>query len=67
MLSLARAAHVIGVLWWAGGVLTVTATILPALRHSGLPESERAGDGGDARTSARYASRSALLASAASR
>lgn len=42
MLSLARAVHVIGVLWWAGGVLTVTATILPALRHSGLPESERA-------------------------
>lgn len=38
---LARVLHVLGILWWIGGVLMVTATILPALKRSGLPESER--------------------------
>lgn len=42
MIGLLRAAHVIGVLWWAGGVVMMTATILPALRRSGLRDSERA-------------------------
>ncbi len=38
---LARMLHVLGVVWWVGGVLMVTATILPALRRSGLSEAER--------------------------
>lgn len=41
MLSLARALHVLGVLWWVGGVAMVTATLLPALRRTGLSEPER--------------------------
>lgn len=41
MLSLARALHVVGVIWWVGGVAMVTATILPALRSAGLPDTER--------------------------
>lgn len=41
MINIARAAHVLGVLWWVGGVAMVTATILPALRRSGLSEPER--------------------------
>src|SRR5690606_23487914 len=41
MLSLARAVHVLGVLWWVGGVAMVTATILPALRSAGLSDAER--------------------------
>lgn len=41
MLSLARALHVLAVLWWVGGVAMVTATILPALRNAGLQDAER--------------------------
>lgn len=41
MLSFARALHVLGVIWWVGGVAMVTATILPALRNAGLSEAER--------------------------
>ena len=41
MLSLARALHVLGVIWWVGGVAMVTATILPALRNAGLADAER--------------------------
>lgn len=37
----ARMLHVLGVVWWLGGVVMVTATILPALRATGLPEAER--------------------------
>src|SRR5690606_20224039 len=37
----ARRLHALGIVWWVGGVLMVTATILPALKHSGLPEAER--------------------------
>lgn len=41
MLSLARAVHVLGVIWWVGGVAMVTASILPALRNAGLSDDER--------------------------
>lgn len=41
MLSLARAVHVLSVLWWVGGVAMVTATILPALRRADLSADER--------------------------
>lgn len=41
MLSVARAFHVLGVIWWVGGVAMVTATILPALRSAGLDDAER--------------------------
>ncbi|HEY8521068.1 MAG TPA: hypothetical protein VIN61_13375 [Gammaproteobacteria bacterium] len=41
MLSLARALHVLGVLWWVGGVAMVTASIVPALRQADLTDEER--------------------------
>lgn len=41
MMSLARAVHVLGVIWWVGGVAMVTASILPALRSTALPDAER--------------------------
>lgn len=41
MLSVARALHVLGVIWWVGGVAMVTATILPALKSAGLPDADR--------------------------
>lgn len=41
MMSLARAVHVLGVIWWVGGVAMVTASILPALKNAGLADDER--------------------------
>lgn len=40
-ITLARVLHVLGVVWWVGGVVMVTATILPALGQAGLSEAER--------------------------
>lgn len=41
MIDFARAAHVIGVVWWIGGVAMVTATLLPLLVRGDLSEPER--------------------------
>jgi uncharacterized membrane protein len=41
MMAVARAVHVLSILWWVGGVAMVTATILPALARSGFAEPER--------------------------
>lgn len=41
MMSLARAVHVLGVIWWVGGVAMVTASILPGLKSAGLSDAER--------------------------
>lgn len=41
MIHLARAAHVLGVVWWIGGVAMVTATLLPLLVRRDLSEPER--------------------------
>ena len=41
MIELARAAHVLGVVWWIGGVAMVTATLWPVLVRGSLAEPER--------------------------
>ncbi|HEX5421804.1 MAG TPA: hypothetical protein VFY39_17575 [Gammaproteobacteria bacterium] len=41
MINIARAVHVLGVLWWIGGLAMITATVLPALMHSELSETDR--------------------------
>jgi uncharacterized membrane protein len=41
MIYVARALHVLGVLWWIGGVVTVTATFVPTLLRSRLTAAER--------------------------
>jgi uncharacterized membrane protein len=41
MIHLARAAHVLGVVWWIGGVAMVTATLLPLLVRREPSEPER--------------------------
>lgn len=40
-ITVGRMLHVLGVVWWVGGVVMVTATILPALGATGLSEAER--------------------------
>lgn len=40
-LALALALHVVGVVWWIGGVAMVTTVLLPMLRRSRSPEAER--------------------------
>lgn len=41
MIQLVRAAHVLGVVWWIGGVAMVTATLLPLLVCKDRSEPER--------------------------
>ncbi len=40
MIHLARAVHVLGVVWWIGGVAMVTATLLPLFFRGDTPEPE---------------------------
>ncbi len=41
MIELARAAHVLGVVWWIGGLAMVTATLWPVLVRNGVSAPER--------------------------
>jgi uncharacterized membrane protein len=41
VIVIARAVHVLGAVWWIGGLAMVTATLLPALMSSELSEAER--------------------------
>jgi uncharacterized membrane protein len=41
MINIARAIHVLGIVWWIGGLAMITATVLPALMHAELSREER--------------------------